>query len=67
MTHEQMSSLVAIERRAFTALALCAAAVVALLLVAVTGVIVLEPHPMHLPGASHGVALDALVTLILLR
>lgn len=66
MSHEPMSSLVAAERRTFSALALVAAAIVALLLVAVTGTILLESPSMHLPGSTtQDAAIDALIILIL--
>ncbi|GAA1303480.1 MAG: hypothetical protein ACTIA5_03250 [Brachybacterium tyrofermentans] len=66
MSHEPMSSLVASERRTFSALALMGAAIVALLLVAVTGTILLESPTMHIPDSTtHGAFLDALVILIL--
>lgn len=60
-----MSSLVAAERRTFSALALLAAAVVALTLIAVTGTILLEPPAMPHPGTGHEAALEALVALVL--
>jgi len=66
MSHEPMSSLVAVERRTFSALALMAAGVVALMLVAVTGTILLEPPTMHdhsTPG--QGAVLNALVAVAL--
>lgn len=66
MSHEPTSSLVASERRTFSALALMGAAVVALLLVAVTGTILLESPSMNLPGSTtQDAAIDALVILIL--
>ncbi|MGO1285998.1 MAG: hypothetical protein ACTH6N_01585 [Brachybacterium tyrofermentans] len=67
MSHEPTSSLVASERRTFSALALMGAAVVALLLVAVTGTILLESPSMDLlPGSTtQDAAIDALVILIL--
>lgn len=61
-----MSSLVAAERRTFSALALIAAAVVALTLVAVTGTILLEPPALPHPGTTgHEAALEALMVLVL--
>ena len=44
---------------------LLAAGVVALVLIAVAGIIVLEPYPVLFSDASHTAALDAMVSLIL--
>ena len=65
LTHEPMPGFGAADRRTFSFLALLAAGVVALVLIAVAGIIVLEPYPVLFSDASHTAALDAMVSLIL--